>query len=151
MCSYCGCEAEPLISALTEDHAAIADLVYRLRQAIDQADPVTARFRLSALAERFSVHSLQEEAGLFAELTAAGEAETELARLVADHARLRPLLASPALVDQPGQLRNALADLEEHAQTEDNDLFPYALQALPTSSWNWVTESDHVSRQGLTV
>lgn len=138
MCSYCGCEAEPLILALMDDHAVIADLAYRVGQALDAGQTATVRSLMAELAERFRVHSWQEESGLFAELARAGEATAELARLVADHDRLRPLLAAPDIASQPDRLRHALAELAEHAQTEDNDLFPYALQVLPTTSWDQI-------------
>lgn len=140
MCSYCGCEAEPLITTLMGDHAVIADLAYRVGQAIDSGDAGGAGVLMADLAGRFEVHSLKEDAGLFAELSAAGEAVTEIERLLADHRRLRPLLASPDLTGHPDRLRAALADLELHAQTEDNDLFPYALQVLPAASWDRVNQ-----------
>ncbi len=140
MCSYCGCEAEPLITALMDDHAMIADLAYRALQALDAGDIETAGSLVAEVAERFEAHSLGEEAGLFAEMTAAGEAPVEMARLVADHRRLRPMLASPGLAADADRLRAALADLERHAQSEDNDLFPYALQVLPADSWDRINE-----------
>lgn len=141
MCSYCGCEAEPSISALMEDHAVIAELAYRVNQALDRDDPATAKPLLAQLADRFAQHSLTEEGGLFAELAKAGEAALELHRLLADHTRLRSLLASPALAKQPDRLRAALAELAEHAETEDTDLFPYALQVLPSQSWNRINQA----------
>lgn len=142
MCSYCGCGAEPLIAALTDDHALIADLAYRVVQALDSADTGRAESLMWRLAQAFASHSMREEAGLFAEMVAAGEAAAEVRQLVADHQRLRPLLASPRLARSPHQLRAALADLERHARTEENDLFPYALQVLPASSW------DRINRTG---
>lgn len=138
MCSYCGCEAEPLVTALMDDHAVIADLAYRAGQALEAGDTASAGSLMAELAGRFEVHSFKEDTGLFAELAAAGEAVGEVERLLADHRRLRPLLASPGLAGQPDRLRAALADLEVHAQTEDNDLFPYALQVLPAASWDRV-------------
>lgn len=142
MCSYCGCEAEPLIKALMDDHEAIADLAYRAIQALGSGDTGTVRSFMAHLAERFRVHSLKEEAGLFAELAQAGEAATELDRLVDDHNRLRPLLAAPDLADQPDRLRAALAELAEHAETEDTDLFPFALQVLPAKSWDHINQAE---------
>lgn len=140
MCSYCGCEAEPLITALTGDHAVIAHLAYRVGRTLDLGDTGRARSLLADLAGRFAVHSLEEEAGLFAELAAVEEAAAETERLVADHRRLRPLLASTQLADRPDELRAALSDLAEHAATEDTDLFPYALQVLPAASWDRINQ-----------
>ncbi len=141
MCSYCGCESEPLITSLMDDHAVIANFAYRAIQALDFEDTAAIRSLMAELADRFRTHSLKEEAGLFAELAAAGEASDEVAQLLADHRRLRPLLAFPGLSEQPEVIRVALGDLERHAQTEDNDLFPYALQVLPARSWNHINAS----------
>lgn len=140
MCSYCGCEAEPLVTELMGDHAAIADLAYRINQFLDAGGSHEVPLLLTEVAERFRVHSLKEEAGLFAELAAAGEAGQVLERLRADHAKLRPLLASPDLADDPRRLRAVLSELTEHAETEDDDLFPYALQFLPARSWDRVNQ-----------
>lgn len=149
MCSYCGCEAEPLITALMDDHALIADLAYRVGQAVDSGDTGTAGLLMAELAGRFEVHSLTEDAGLFAELSAAGEAPGEVERLLADHRRLRPLLASPGLPGDPDRLRAALADLEQHAQMEDNDLFPYALQVLPAAGWDRINQAAQPHRAAV--
>ena len=136
VCSYCGCEAEPLITALMDDHAVIAHLAYRVGQALERDEVSTVPLLMAEMAERFELHSLKEEAGLFAELAAAGEAREELDRLLADHARLRPLLADSSIAGRPEDLRVAVAELIEHAETEDNDLFPYALQVLPAQAWD---------------
>lgn len=144
MCSYCGCEAEPLITALMDDHAVIAHLAYRVGQALDRDEISAIPALMGEMAERFEIHSLKEEAGLFAELAAAGEATAELERLLADHARLRPLLADPGIVGHPEDVRAAVAALIEHAETEDNDLFPYALQILPAPAWDRINAApDH--------
>jgi hemerythrin-like domain-containing protein len=141
MCSYCGCEAEPSITALIHDHAVIADLAYRVDQGFGSGDAGAARSLMVVLAERFRVHSLKEEAGLFAELARRGEAPSELQRLLADHNRLRALLASPGLADRPHRLRAAIQELAEHTEIEDNDLFPYALQVLPAEAWDRINQT----------
>jgi hemerythrin-like domain-containing protein len=146
MCSYCGCEAEPAVTALMNDHAVIADLAYRATHALDGDNREGARLLVAELAERFRVHSVLEEAGLFAELAAAGEAEAELFRLIDDHERLRPMLASPDLLDDGVRLASVLAELAEHAETEDSDLFPYALQVLPAPSWERINATASPAR-----
>ena len=136
MCSYCGCEAEPLITALMDQHAVIADLAYQVDQALRTGATNRTQTLMVELGQRFEEHSSKEEAGLFAELAGAGEALEMLTQLWADHRRLRPLLASSGLADEPSRLRMVLADLAEHAQTEDCDLFPYALQVLSAEAWD---------------
>lgn len=135
MCSYCGCEAQPSVAALMKDHGVIADLCYEINRALLAGDADRVRPMVEELAARFGAHSLAEESGLFAELRAAGEATAELDRLVDDHVHLRERLAERAPTRGPEQLRATLADLARHAETEDSDLFPFALQALPASAW----------------
>jgi hemerythrin-like domain-containing protein len=88
------------------------------------------------LAEVFARHSRSEEAGLFAQLQQKGEAVEEVDRLVGEHRRLRPSLAAEDLVSDPKRLRQLLAELALHAEVEDNDLFPFAIQMLPDSCWS---------------
>jgi hemerythrin-like domain-containing protein len=141
MCSYCGCEAETAIAALMADHAVIADLAYRIDRALTEERDDDARVLTSTLAEVFARHSLEEEAGLFAGLRQAGEATESLDRLVAEHRYLRPALSAPGVVDNPERLRRILADLAEHAEVEDSDLFPFAVQRLPDARWAELTSA----------
>jgi hypothetical protein len=126
------------------DHARIADLVYRVRQALhderlDEAGLLTGR-----LADEFDRHSRDEEAGLFQQVRISGEGIEELDRLVADHARLRPGLSESRLVERPDHLRALLDDLTRHAEVEDNDFFPFVLQSLPDKCWEAMAVTDRV-------
>ena len=139
MCSYCGCEAESVVAELMADHAVIADLVYRARRALDERHFDEAEDLTTQLAEAFEGHSLEEEAGLFAQLRAAGEATEELDELISDHRRLRPALSDPVAVADPERLLGLLDDLMRHAEVEDYDLFPFAMQQLPDACWPALT------------
>jgi len=124
------------------DHARIADLVYRIRQALhderlDEAGLLTRR-----LAQEFDRHSRDEEAGLFRQVRMTGEGTEELDRLVADHGRLRPGLSDEKLVERPDHLRARLDDLTLHAEVEDNDFFPFVLQSLPDRCWEAMAVAD---------
>lgn len=136
MCSYCGCEAEAVVAGLMADHAVIADLVYRIRRTLEDRRFDQARDLTAHLAEAFEGHSFEEEAGLFAQLRAAGEAIEEVEDLIGDHRCLRPALSDPAAVDDPQRLLLLLDDLMRHAEIEDNDLFPFAMQQLPDACWS---------------
>ena len=140
MCSYCGCEAGPSIGALTDDHAAIAGLASRVRHALDSGQADVVRSSMAELTARFRSHSRKEEAGLLAELARTGEAVADVERLLADHNRLRPLLAAVSPGDQPDRLRAALDALEEHTRNEDDVLYPFALQVLPAESWAQIND-----------
>lgn len=135
VCSYCGCEAETAISRLMADHAAIADLVYRILRLVDGGDVNDAGVLAAELADLFLEHSLGEEEGLFAELRQAGEAVEETDRLVDDHKNLRAALSEAGLVLDGPRLRHVLSELVRHAEVEDSDLFPYAMQQLPDARW----------------
>jgi hypothetical protein len=117
------------------DHAAIADLVYRIRRALDEDRFDDVGLHTAQLAQEFDRHSRHEEAGLFLQVRMSGEGIEELDRLMEDHRRLRPGLAEERLVDRPDRLRGLLDDLTRHAEVEDNDFFPFVLQTLPDKCW----------------
>lgn len=135
MCSYCGCEAEPAIQKLMDEHAVIGDLVYRVRAALEAGDADEAERLTDRLADEFERHTLGEEAGLFARMREAGEALNELDGLLEDHRRLRPALRERGLTADADRLRVTLRAVTRHAEIEDNDLFPYALQLMPDEQW----------------
>ena len=64
------------------------------------------------------------------------EAESVIAALMADHERLRPALSDPDPTSDPGRLRRLLIELTRHAEMEDDDLFPFAMQQLPNACWD---------------
>jgi hemerythrin-like domain-containing protein len=140
MCSYCGCEAEPVIERLMDDHALIGDLIYRIRDAVASGRDGEARSVTARLAAEFERHTRIEEAGLFAQLREAGEALEEVDALIADHRLLRPALAEADLAADPARLGELLDEVVRHAEVEDNDLFPFALQQLPNERWVALTQ-----------
>jgi hemerythrin-like domain-containing protein len=135
MCSYCGCEAEAVIAELMADHTRISDLGYRIGRALDDQRVDEAAGLIQELARIFARHTHLEETGLFAELIRRGGAGEEIDRLVGEHRRLRPALAAEGLVDDVGQLRQLLGEVARHAEVEDSDLFPFAVQMLPDACW----------------
>ena len=150
MCSYCGCEAEPVIKALMEEHASIALGVRRARMAIVGGRTDEARAAVAALSDELDRHSRGEEAGLFAQLKLAGEALDEVRRLEVEHVQLRCALADVTAVTRPEELEDLFELLTRHAETEDDDLFPFALQRLPDRAWAAVANRDP-SPQGIDV
>lgn len=141
MCSYCGCEAETVVAKLMSDHGIIADLSYRVSKAMDDGHLEQAARLVAELAAVFTSHSLEEEAGLFTQLRLAGEANLEVEGLVDDHRRLRAALSEADAASDPAHLRRLLDDLARHAQIEDTDLFPFAMQQLPDARWSALSAS----------
>jgi hemerythrin-like domain-containing protein len=135
VCSYCGCESEEVIATLMADHARIAELVYRVRRALDGGQLDCAEALTTRLAEQFDRHSRYEEAGLFRQVRMSGEGTKELDSLEQEHRTLRPGLRQERLVEQPARLRALLDELTRHAEAEDSDFFPFVLQSLPNNVW----------------
>ena len=148
MCSHCGCEAVPVIETLMDNHTEIAARVRRIIQALDEHRLVQAAEFTTQLAATFAHHTAIEEAGLFAQLKESGTTTDDLDRLVIEHARLRAALGDPGFISEPSRLRTVLADLLRHAQGEDTNLFPLALQVLPTQRWDLI---EAVHQQLLTA
>lgn len=140
MCSYCGCEAEPVIAVLMDDHAAIASLVRNIGSCLDRGELTRAFACAGDLEMMFGCHARTEEMGLFAQLQAVGEAVEEVAALQADHRDILAGLAVAGGSRDTGLLRRVLDRLTVHAQTEDNDLFPFALQRLPNENWGLIED-----------
>jgi hypothetical protein len=122
MCSYCGCEAEPVMKALMDDHAEVAALIHEITRALEDGASDLAATRTAQLAELFGRHSESEEVGLFRQLALAGEATGEVDQLLADHRRLRAGPSDSAVTSRPEHLRQLLLDLAHHAEIEDTDL-----------------------------
>ena len=140
MCSYCGCEAEPAIALLMGDHATVASLIRAAESRLDAGD-IDRAFEVAAdIQVIFGRHSRMEERGLFAQLQAAGEATEEVATLVVEHRKITAGLSAAAGARDGALLKRVLEFLSCHAQTEDNDLFPFALQRLPNEKWAFVEE-----------
>jgi hemerythrin-like domain-containing protein len=129
-----------VIEELMRDHA---DITARARHILDElgrgrhheADRLRAD-----LIDVFDRHRVKEEAGLFCELHEAAEADQQMQLLRGEDELVRTELAVWTAVDDPDELRRALGDLMRHAELEDTDLFPFAMQFLPTNRWELVEQ-----------
>jgi hemerythrin-like domain-containing protein len=130
------------------DHARIADLVYRIRHALDKKELDEVGQLMSRLAQEFDKHSQDEEAGLFRQVGISGEETEELDCLLEEHARLRPGLREERLGERPDRLRALLDDLTRHAEMENNDFFPFVLQSLSNDCWDALANT-HWCRTGI--
>lgn len=137
MCSYCGCESEAVIAELMAEHETVGLLARRATSALAGGEQATAVDTCAEIAALFDAHGSKEEAGLFAELRAEGLATEVVRGLEADHRRIEVGLAVLAAGDT-SHLGGVLADLLDHAEREDSDLFPAALQLLPDDAWDRV-------------
>ena len=112
-------------------------------QAEDRDEAVATCGEIAALFDR---HAGKEEAGVFAELSAEGLAADVVRSLEEDHRRIELGLALLAAGDTTS-LGRVLADLVDHAEREDSDLFPAALQLLPNDAWDRIRK---VHQEGAT-
>ena len=134
MCSYCGCESEAVVAELMAEHETVGVLVRRATAALAAGDQEAAVQTCADIAVLFDAHADKEEAGLLGELGAEGLATDVVTGLEEDHRRIEVGLALLAAGDT-SHLGRVLADLVDHAEREDSDLFPAALQLLPDDAW----------------
>ena len=149
MCEHCGCQDFGPVRELHRDHLAILDVCVRLADALDAGDPAALRTEREALAALLSQHERREETGLYREI--GGSAPEYVAALIAEHGEVGHLLRSPA-DDREGEepLRRGIARLRQHIFTEEQDLFPFALQTLSPAQWDSVedVQSANSRREG---
>jgi hemerythrin-like domain-containing protein len=145
LCSYCGCEAEPAIALLMDDHAWIASRAVGAKKHLDAGDVDRAFECATDIQVAFARHARMEERGLFIQLQEAGEAVEEVMDLLVDHRNILAGFSAAAGTQDPNLLRRVLDYLMTHAQTEDNDLFPFAIQRLPDEKWSRIEDVHQAS------
>lgn len=139
MCEYCGCQAIPAISLLTQEHDHVASLISQVRAAHEQGDVAEMAALATRIAAVLGPHTAVEEEGLFPAL--AGEFPDQVDRLVGEHRQIERVLgdaagAVPADPAWPAQLMMALWQLREHILDEQDDVFPTALSRLEPGDWD---------------
>lgn len=140
MCSYCGCEAEKVMKALTDEHLEIAALARKVIGELEREELASTAALTAQLATLFDRHCNFEETGLFKQLLQAGEAVEEVESLLEDHLKFRTGFFDPNIASEPDRLRSLIQELLDHAELEETDLFPYAWQVLSGLSWDLLEE-----------
>jgi hypothetical protein len=134
------CRAEPVVAALMADHAGLVGRVHRILGCLDNGNTTLAGALTRELAASFAHHVAMEEAGLFTQMRKCTTAAARIDRLIGDDRRVIARLSHPASLVEPERLRQALAELVDHIGSEDADLFPLALSALPAKCWDVVED-----------
>lgn len=93
-------------------------------------------------------HAAREEAGVFAQLRAAGVESAYLARFEHEHEQVHALLADEAPDDWAGSALELADLLGGHIAREESDLFPAAHQLLSPSQWDAVDRSEPTGAPG---
>jgi hypothetical protein len=133
MCDSCGCRDQPIIAELGAEHERVLALADRAVRALRAGRADEARADAAAIVAVLGDHTRKEEAGLFAELAAAGCAP-DIEVLLGDHHLIEELGAVAASPGLEG-LDVALARLEHHIFREEQDVFPAAVTILDGRAW----------------
>lgn len=139
MCSYCGCRALDEVADLTAQHEEIINATGAIRKSALAKDRESVKLHVASLVELLLPHTIQEETGVFAELSKRSEFKDHVKTLCAEHERLHHLFdrlsaGEMSLVD------TAIDELREHIEKEENGLFPAAAVELEGVLWQDLAE-----------
>jgi len=145
MCSYCGCQALPVIRLLTIQHEHVINKLGEVRRASEVGARVECQKYAQELADLLAVHNKLEEDGLFEALMPDEEFGESLAKLRLEHHEIDALVARIvsgefALV---AQLENLLRN---NISNEENGLFPASAVTLDGSVWDKIEVEQGLDR-----
>jgi len=136
MCSYCGCEAEPVVKALMDDHVEIVALMSEILDAVEEGSSERAAKMTTRLASYSADTQKLKKLAFFISsywLVRRPRKSTVSWRTTAD--------CAPASQIRPSLCRlitcaSSSSSFRHHAEIEETDLFPFALQVMPPQSWS---------------
>jgi hypothetical protein len=145
MCSYCGCQALPVIRLLTVQHELAINKFGEVRRAYE-ADAVEQcqKFALE-LAELLSVHNKLEEEGLFNALESNEDFSETLAKLRNEHNEIDEMVARII----SGEIKSVVSlerKLRDNISNEENGLFPASAVTLDGDTWDRIEVQQGVVR-----
>jgi hemerythrin-like domain-containing protein len=140
MCDHCGCRGVDAIRELMDEHTALIDQAYVVRQALQSGNPADAMTGLVGLVSRLQRHVQREEDGIFRALRSSGEFRDEVQALVDEHGDLERAIAAldPRSPDFPAVVEHLLDDLAHHIDREDYGIFPVSVVTLGAGEWAMV-------------
>jgi len=140
MCDHCGCREVDAIRELMDEHTALVDQSYGVRQALQSGDPAGAMTLLNDLVSRLQRHVQREEDGIFRALRDSGEFLDEVDALKGEHNEFEKAIAAldPEARDFPAAVSTLLDDLAAHIDREDYGIFPVSVVTLGASGWSTV-------------
>ena len=135
MCSYCGCQALPVIRLLTLQHEEVINKLGELRRAFKFGDVNKCQMRAQELALLLAIHNKLEEEGLFAALIPDEDFGESLEKLRLEHGEIDGLVVRimSGNVALSGELEVLLRN---NISNEENGLFPAAAVSLDGSTWD---------------
>jgi len=144
MCSYCGCQALPVIRLLTVQHEEIINKLGEVRRTSETNAILDCQKHANELAELLRAHNKLEEMGLFEALASDSEFSETLEKLRLEHDEIDTLVAR--IVSGEFALVSELETLlRNNISNEENGLFPASAVTLDGIVW------DHIeAEQGVT-
>jgi hypothetical protein len=135
VCDYCRCRSDPVIAVLSGEHERLAVLAFALARSLAAGNVAAGHSTFAELVALLGAHTGGEEAGLFAELLAAGELVEAVGARCVEHDEIGAAVAVAQLVaSQPDRWASAarlvLELLADHMWREETDVFPAAALAL---------------------
>src|SRR3954452_20876998 len=143
MCDHCGCRGVDAIRELMDEHTALVDEAYGIRQALRTDDPLVAMTLLTELVPRLERHVRREEDGIFRALRDSGEFLDEIDALKGEHIKLEKSIAAldPGARDFASAVSTLLEDLAAHLDREDYGIFPVSVVTLGAARWSTVDQA----------
>ena len=122
------------ISALTDEHERLLELLGDLECAVGTGDPVPTL--LGELRARLGVHATREEGGVFTGLRNAHVDDAYVGMFERDHQQLHRLLDACSGPEWRAAAWELVRELREDIGREESDLFPAAHQFLAPAQWD---------------
>jgi hypothetical protein len=145
MCSYCGCQALPVIRLLTVQHEGVINKFGEVRRAFEGGAAEQCQKSARELGELLSVHNKVEEEGLFNALESDPEFGETLANLRREHDEIDVLVARIIFgeINLVVRLERLLRD---NISNEENGLFPASAVTLDGNAWDRIEVEQGVVR-----
>lgn len=140
MCDHCGCRGVPAIRELIDEHTALVDESYGVRQALRSGELAEAMTLLTELVSRLQRHVLREENGVLRALRDSGEFLDEVEALEGEHHDFEKAIAAldPDAPDFQAAVSSLLDHLAVHIDREDYGIFPVSVVTLGAAGWTTV-------------
>jgi hypothetical protein len=145
MCSYCGCQALPVIRLLTLQHEQVINKFGEARRAYEEGAAEQCQKFAKDLAVMLSAHNKLEEDGLFDALESDQDFGETLANLRREHDEIDVLVAR--IISGEIFLLSILERLlRDNISNEENGLFPASAVTLDGDVWDRIEIEQGVVR-----
>jgi hemerythrin-like domain-containing protein len=123
-----------------DEHTALVDQGYGVRQALGNDDPLVAMTLLTPLISHLQRHVQREEDGILQALRDSGEFLDEVDALETEHDDFEKAIVAldPDARDFQAAVSGLLDDLASHIDREDYGIFPVSVVTLGAAGWTTV-------------